>query len=251
MFGLDDAIVGGLISGGMSLLGGERRNAAAADQAAAANAFSAQQFATRYQTTVKDMEAAGLNPMLAYSQGGGSPPSGQQAQMSDTVTPAVESFNRTRSTAAQNAVQDATVKNIEADTENKQAQASNIRADTLLKGAQETLAGASAQQARTNVGYLEIQSKKILEEIKNIPKEGDRLDALVKNLAKEYELIVERVHNTHEATNQIKWLAVKAMLEGDLLNFDVKAATDLGNLGRYGKEGKIVIDILRMMKGGR
>lgn len=243
--GLGTAVASGLLS----VFGGERRNQAQAEQAQAANAFSAQQFATRYQTTVKDMEAAGLNPMLAYSQGGGSPPSGQQAQVQDTITPGVESFNRTRATAAQNAVQDAQVKNIEADTENKHAQAANIRADTMLKGAQENLAGASADQARTNIGYLEIQSKKILEEIKNIPKEGDRLDALVKNLAVEYNLIVERTHNTKMATDQLKWLAVKAMLEGDLLNLDLKAATDLANVGRYSKEGKIVLDILRLMKG--
>lgn len=244
-----DGIGSALTSGLMSFFGGERRNEAQADQAAAANAFSAQQFASRYQTTVKDMEAAGLNPMLAYSQGGGSPPSGQQAQMQDTVTPAVESFNRTRATASQNALQGAQVKNVEADTENKQAQAANIRADTLLKGAQQNLAGASADQARTNIGYLEAQSKRIVEEIKNIPKEGDRLDALVKNLGEEYKLIMERTHNVKAATDQVKWLAVKAMLEGDLLKFDVKAATDLGNLGRYSKEGKIVLDILRLMRG--
>ncbi len=69
-----DGVGGGLVGGLFSLLGGERRNDAQAEQAAAANAFSAQQFATRYQTTVKDMEAAGLNPMLAYSQGGGVSP---------------------------------------------------------------------------------------------------------------------------------------------------------------------------------
>jgi len=67
--GLGSAVAGGLFS----FIGGERRNDAQAEQAAIANAFSAQQFATRYQTTVKDMAAAGLNPMLAYSQGGGPP----------------------------------------------------------------------------------------------------------------------------------------------------------------------------------
>jgi len=96
---------------------------------------------------------------------------------------------------------------------------------------------------------LETQSKRIIEEIKNIPKEGDRLDALVKNLGEEYKLIIERTHNTKAATDQIKWLAVKAMLEGDLLKLDLKAATDLENIGRYSKEGKIVLDILRLMKG--
>jgi hypothetical protein len=251
MFGIDDSVVGGIIGGGLSFLGGERRNAAQAEQAATANAFSAQQFASRYQTTVKDMEAAGLNPMLAYSQGGGSPPSGQQAQMQDTYSPAVESFNRVRSTAAQNAVVNAQVENIRADTQNKEAMASNIRADTLLKGAQEVLAGASADQARTNIAYLETQSKKIIEEIKNIPVEGDRLRALVRNLGQEYDLLVERTHNTHEATKQIRWLAVKAMLEGDLLGLDLKAAQDLGNLGRYSKEGKIVLDLFRELRRGK
>lgn len=246
-----DGIGTAVTSGLLSVFGGERRNAAQAEQAQSANAFSAQQFASRYQTTVKDMEAAGLNPMLAYSQGGGSPPSGQQAQMQDTVTPGVESFNRTRATASQNAVQNAQVKNIEADTENKHAQAQNIRADTLLKGAQENLAGASADQARTNISYLETQSKKILEEIKNIPTEGQRLQALVKNLSVEYDNIVARTHNTRAATDQIKWLAVKTMLEGDLLTLDVKAAKDLENLGRYSREGKVVLDILRLLKGIR
>ena len=91
MFGIDDAIIAAGVGGGLSLIGGMMGNDARAAQAREANAFSAQQFATRYQTTVKDMEAAGLNPMLAYSQGGGSPPSGQQAQMQDVVTPAVQS----------------------------------------------------------------------------------------------------------------------------------------------------------------
>lgn len=252
---MNPAIIGGLISGGLSFLGGERRNQAQAEQAAAANAFSAQQFATRYQTTVKDMEAAGLNPMLAYSQGGGSPPSGQQAQMQDTVTPGVESFNRTRSTAAQNAVQDAQTENIKADTKNKDATTANIEADTVLKraqtflsGAQTDLAGVSADVGRSNINYLEHQAKKIAEEIKNIPIEGDRLRGLVKNLAVEYHNIVARTQNTEQSTQQLKWLAVKTMLEGDLLGLDLKAAQDLGNMGRYSKEAKVVLDIIREMR---
>jgi hypothetical protein len=68
-------IASSLIGGVANLFGTQQTNQANTDIANSANQFSAQQFANRYQTTVKDLEAAGLNPMLAYGQGGGSPPS--------------------------------------------------------------------------------------------------------------------------------------------------------------------------------
>lgn len=242
-FGIDDALaIGG------SLLGGFLNNQAASSRQEDAQVFSAQQYATRYQTTVKDMQAAGLNPMLAYSQGAGSAPSSSAASSAG--------YGDIGSTVNQSRIASAQVANVTADTENKKAQTANIDADTALKRAQtflttaqEGLAGANADQARANIGYLETQSKRIVEEIKNIPKEGDRLDALVKNLSAEYNYILEKTHNTVQATQQLKWLAVKTMLESDLTGFDVKAAQDLGNLGRYSKEGKVVLDVLRMLKG--
>jgi hypothetical protein len=79
MFGIDDAIIasvaGATIGGVFDVFGQNSANAANRQMMNEANQFNAQQFATRYQTTVKDLEAAGLNPMLAYGQGGGSPPS--------------------------------------------------------------------------------------------------------------------------------------------------------------------------------
>lgn len=84
------SIVPAVIGGGASLLGGIFTNQAQAEQAASAQAFSAAQSqaqmdfqermrATQYQTAVKDLTAAGLNPMLAYSQGGAGTPAGSAA----------------------------------------------------------------------------------------------------------------------------------------------------------------------------
>jgi len=79
MFGIDDAIIAAVapavIGGAMDMIGGNKQNESSEAMMNNANQFSAQQFATRYQTTTKDMQAAGLNPMLAYGAGGGSPPS--------------------------------------------------------------------------------------------------------------------------------------------------------------------------------
>ncbi len=241
MFGIDDAIIGTVGAGLVNNLFANNRQEDA-------QAFSAQQYATRYQTQVKDLQAAGLNPMLAYTQGPGSAPTSSAASSSG-MGDVGATINASRMNSAQ-------VANVTADTRNKEAQTANIDADTSLKRAQtflataqEGLAGASADSARANVGYLESQAKKISEEIKNIPKEGDRLDALVKNLALEGKLIYEKTGTQQQATHQMKWLAVKTMLESDLAGFDVKAAEDLGNVGRYSREGKIVLDVLRMMKG--
>lgn len=227
-----------------NLLGGVLGADSAMDRQQQAQEFSAQQFATRYQTTVKDMQAAGLNPMLAYSQGGGNAPTSSAA--------AASSYGDFGTSYVQSKLASAQEANVRADTTNKNAQTANIDADTALKRAQtylttaqEGLAGASSDQARANVNYLETQAKKISEEIKNVPKEGDRLDALVKNLGQEYKLLLEKTHNVSQATEQLKWLAVKTMLESDLTGFDVKAAQDLGNLGRYSKEGKVALDIIR------
>lgn len=82
--GLKD-IAGPLIGGAANLIGGINANNANWDIAQANNNWSAQQFASRYQTTVKDLQAAGLNPMLAYGQGGGNPPTAQSVPARQNV----------------------------------------------------------------------------------------------------------------------------------------------------------------------
>lgn len=108
--------VGGLIGGGLSLLGGSQANQKSWDIAMATNTanaqeaqkqrdFQEQQRQTQYQTAVKDLMAAGLNPMLAYTQGGAGTTSGaqavmQQATVKDVLSPAVQAYQATRANSA-------------------------------------------------------------------------------------------------------------------------------------------------------
>lgn len=58
-----------------------------AQQAGVNRDFQERMRSTQYQTAVKDMQAAGLNPMLAYSQGGAGTPGGAQGQVVTASSP--------------------------------------------------------------------------------------------------------------------------------------------------------------------
>lgn len=133
-----------MLDGILSFIGAERANASREQIAADANAFSAQQYASRYQTTVKDMQAAGLNPMLAYSQGAGSAPTGQQAQgIENSVSTAIEAHNK----ASQRSLANAQIENVNADTTLKANQAKLALAQAEKEAAMERQATTNANES--------------------------------------------------------------------------------------------------------
>lgn len=100
---------------------------------------------TSYQRGVKDMRAAGLNPMLAYSQGGASVPSSaapvmQNPLQSNPLKNAYDAYTN----SAQRAQVQAQTQNVEADTANKAASAQQIVATTNLINQQARQASADA-----------------------------------------------------------------------------------------------------------
>lgn len=139
-FGVDDAIA---IAGiGASLFGGDKANKAAKAAAEAQMAFQRESLQNRHQWEVKDLRAAGLNPVLSANSGapgasGASySPQNIAGDLPTNATNAINSKSMRSLQAAQLLATDASAKASLATAQNQQAQAGlnnvNAKNNSLL-----------------------------------------------------------------------------------------------------------------------
>lgn len=155
--------IGGLIGGGLGSAGdyflGEystrKQNSSSAKMAREQMEFQERMRNTSYQAAVKDMEAAGLNPMLAYSQGGAAVPAGSMAPVAN-VAQGGQSSARTgvenAATMQQMAQSVETVKQMAAQTE-------KIKSETLSNDLNTALA-VQQKEMLYQQGNLAFQKQK-------------------------------------------------------------------------------------------
>lgn len=84
-------IIAGAVPAAVSAYGVHQQNEANERIARENRQFQERMSNTAYQRATEDMRRAGINPMLAYSQGGASSPGGSTATMQDVMSPAVSS----------------------------------------------------------------------------------------------------------------------------------------------------------------
>ncbi|QXP08443.1 MAG: DNA pilot protein [Arizlama microvirus] len=130
IFGLDDALIGGLggsLIGGLFGSSGQRSaNETNIKLGREQMEFQERMSNTAYQRAVKDMQEAGLNPMLAYSQGGASAPVGSMPQVQNEASTGMHSA--AQGAAVAQAVQQ--LSKTAADTDLVKAQADQVRSTT-------------------------------------------------------------------------------------------------------------------------
>lgn len=229
-------------SGIAGFLGQQSTNASNRELAAENTAFQERMSNTAYQRQVADLQAAGLNPMLAYIKGGGaSTPTGTVMPMQNAVSAGISSAESAARTAK-----------VGPEIENIGTSSVLNRANAWLTQSKSDLNNASAKQANEAANNLSMQAKKISEEIKNIPLEGDRLIAAAKQLHEAAKLSIFQQGTEQQKAKQMQWLAVKTMIESDLLNLDKEAMLKADNFGKEFGQFKPLIDslvgIVRMFK---
>lgn len=140
-----------------SLLGGASQNAANRGMAREQMAFQERMSNTAYQRAVQDMRLAGLNPMLAYMQGGASSPSGSSAQMNDIISPAVSSAMHASRLRNELRLMAAQASKLRTDEKLSRQQAAATHQDYYLKVAQVGETNARQMTAKRQAMLLEAQ----------------------------------------------------------------------------------------------
>lgn len=200
-----------------TFLGGREQNVASARAAQEQMDFQREMSDTSYQRQIKDLAAAGINPMLVTKLGGATTPPGAMPSFVNPAAMAAQSFSAVQS-----------------------SQAAKQQAETA-----ETLSFGQLEKIEAEISNIKSVTR-------NLDSEEKRIQATSAMLLQQAYLMQEQGASQSVIRDHFRALISKLDNETTLLKNQVAVEASMNDIGRsvgqYSKLAEMIIDLLKAIK---